>query len=81
MILRASEEHNIELKSSYIIGDKVSDIETGINANIKSVLLNINDTDDEISILHNHGKKPNFVAANFLEACDFIIKDFTGGNS
>lgn len=81
MILKAAEEHQIDLKRSYIVGDKVSDIGAGINANIKTVLLNMSGTDDEISILHNQGKKPNFVAANFSEACDFIINDFSGGNS
>ena len=81
MILKAAGEHNIDLKSSYMIGDKVSDIEAGINADIKTIMLNTGCVDDEISILHNQGKKPNFVAANFSEACDFIIHDFSGGNS
>jgi histidinol phosphatase-like enzyme len=81
MILKAAEEHKVDLKKSYIVGDRASDIEAGWNANIKTILLATSNKDDEISILHNLGKKPNFVAANFYEACDFIIKDFSGGNS
>jgi D,D-heptose 1,7-bisphosphate phosphatase len=80
MILKAAEEHNIDLKKSYMIGDKTSDVDAGINANIKTVFINAGNTADEISILYNLGKKPNFVAANFNIACDFIIKDFSGGN-
>ncbi len=81
MILKAAKEHNIDLNKSYMIGDKVSDVEAGFNANIKTVFLNAGGKLDEISILHNQGKKPNFVAANFNKACDLIIKDFSGGNS
>jgi len=81
MILKAASEHKIDLLKSYMIGDKVSDIEAGINAEVKTIFLNAGNIDDEISILHNQGKKPNFVAANFSEACDYIIHDFLGGNS
>lgn len=81
MILKAASEHKIDLLKSYMIGDKVSDIEAGINAEVKTIFLNAGNIDDEISILHNQGKKPNFVAANFNEACDYIIHDFLGGNS
>jgi len=35
---------------------------------------------EEISTLHSRGKKPNFIAANFKDACEYIIKDLSGGN-
>lgn len=80
MIVQAAEEHKISLSGSYMIGDKASDVESGLNAGVKSILLRGPSFDKEISTLHNLGKKPNFVAANFKDACDFIIKDFSGGN-
>ncbi|MFA5804240.1 MAG: HAD family hydrolase [Melioribacteraceae bacterium] len=79
MIVQAAEEHEIDLSKSYMIGDKASDIESGINAGVKTILLNNETTHNEISILHNLGKKPNFTAANFNEVCDIIISDFSGG--
>ena len=79
MIVQAAAEHEIDLSKSYMIGDKASDVECGINAGVKTVLINSEDNRNEISILHNLGKKPNFTAANFKEVCDFIIKDFSGG--
>jgi len=79
MIVQAAEEHEIDISKSYMIGDKASDIECGINAGVKTVLINSEDNRNEISILHNLGKKPNFTAANFKEVCDFIINDFSGG--
>ena len=81
MILKAAEELKLNLDKSYMIGDKVSDVEAGVNAEIKTVFITAGAAKDEISILHNLEKKPNFVAANFKEACDFIIKDFSGGNT
>ena len=81
MIFKASEEHKLDLNKSYMIGDKASDIEAGYNANIKTILILGSQSDDEISILHNQAKKPNFVTSNFTDACDFIIKDLSGGNT
>ncbi len=81
MIFKAAEEHSIDLSKSYMVGDRASDIEAGFNAKLKSVLLTNNNANDEISILQNLEKNPNFVAVNFNQACDFIINDYTGGNS
>ena len=81
MILKAADELKIDLANSYMVGDKMSDVEAGINAGTKTVYLTHELSNDEISILHNLGKKPNFVAANFHDACDFILKDFSGGNT
>lgn len=74
MILQAAEEHNIDLSNSFMIGDRESDVEAGINANVKTILLKTTLTDEEISNLINEGKKPNFVANNFLEISNYIIK-------
>jgi len=39
MILEAQQKYNIDLKNSYMVGDTLNDIETGINANCKTVLV------------------------------------------
>jgi D,D-heptose 1,7-bisphosphate phosphatase len=80
MILKAASDLSIDTNRSYMVGDRASDVECGLNAGVKSILLNSDITELEISALHNKNKKPNFVAANFIEACDFIIKDFGGSN-
>lgn len=80
MIVQAAKEFQVDLSQSYMIGDKASDVECGINAGVKTILLENDEVEKEISTLHNLGKKPNFTAANFKEACDFIIKDLSGGD-
>jgi D,D-heptose 1,7-bisphosphate phosphatase len=39
MILKAQEEFNIDLEQSFIVGDTLNDVQTGINAKCKSVLV------------------------------------------
>jgi D,D-heptose 1,7-bisphosphate phosphatase len=79
MIVQAAAEYKIDLSCSYMLGDKASDVESGLSAKVKTILLSGENLEKEISTLHNQGKKPNFVAANFKEACDYIIKDLSGG--
>ncbi len=80
MILQASENFRIDLSKSYMVGDSYSDVEAGINAGIKTVLLKTGKGAESISILQNQNKFPSFVAENILDACNFIIKDSYGEN-
>jgi D-glycero-D-manno-heptose 1,7-bisphosphate phosphatase len=80
MIYVAVKEHDIDLSGSFIVGDRHSDIECGINAGIKTILMKSDWYEETISSLHQQGKKPNFLAANFTEAYEFIVK-VSGGNN
>ncbi|MCX7876156.1 MAG: HAD family hydrolase [Melioribacteraceae bacterium] len=80
MILKASKELNINLNKSYMIGDRSSDIEAGFNAGVKSILLSSEIIDKELEQLKKKNIFPSYIANNFLEACEFIIKDFGGNN-
>jgi len=77
MIVQASKELQLDLMKSYMVGDKSSDILCGLNAGVKTVLLDYEGNTEEINILQNQGKKPNFVAANFIEVYNFITSDYT----
>ena len=79
MIITAAEELSIDLTRSYMVGDKASDILSGDNAGIKTVLIQNSQKDEQINILQKEGKRPNFVAKNFSSACNFICNDFLGG--
>ena len=63
-----AEEHRIDLFRSFFIGDKRSDIESGRNAGVKTVL-----------VLTGYGKDTDrsmadFVANNLTEAADLILR-------
>jgi len=70
MILKAAKDYQIDLKQSYMIGDKDIDVECGQNAGTKS-----------IRILSNYelssSLKPDYFAKDLKEAVEWIIKDST----
>lgn len=78
MLLDAAADHDVDLSASFMVGDKGIDVECGINAGVKTILLKHTMSETEINSLLSRGKTPNFVAENFLEACDFIIKELSG---
>jgi D,D-heptose 1,7-bisphosphate phosphatase len=76
MIFKAAKDWNINLDNSYMVGDASSDFECGTNAGIKTVLIKTTLSDEEISHLNYQGKIPTFIAENFSDACNFILKDY-----
>jgi D,D-heptose 1,7-bisphosphate phosphatase len=80
MIFDAAKDWNINLARSYLVGDSSTDIECGTNAGIKTVLIKTTFSDEEISRLNKNGNIPTFIAENFSGACNFILKDYNGGN-
>lgn len=70
MILKGMKDHDIDPKNAVMIGDKISDIEAGHNAGIKSILVR---TGEGKSALQEYKanpkkKKPEFIAEDFFDA-------------
>ena len=65
MIIDASNKYNVDLNQSYMIGDTLKDIETGINAHCKTVLLLTGYGKEEVKKIANI--KPDFIFKNLLE--------------
>ncbi|OGQ17924.1 MAG: hypothetical protein A3B70_02045 [Deltaproteobacteria bacterium RIFCSPHIGHO2_02_FULL_40_11] len=72
MFEQAAREHQIDLKQSYMIGDKEFDILAGKNAGLKTVLVL---TGGGENTLKYFSKKiqPDFIAPNILEAVKWIL--------
>lgn len=71
MIVKASCDFNIDLRNSFMIGDKISDVVAGNLAGLKTVLF------DYKKKLVNYSMKntleyPNFIAYNFKEVTEYI---------
>ena len=65
MLLKAQEEHQIDLKNSYMIGDTLNDIKTGINVGCKTALVLTGYGQQEKK---NIGEiKPDIISKNLLE--------------
>jgi len=80
MLLKAAEELDIDLTRSFMVGDRAGDIEAGLNAGVKSILLQSEIAEEEIRNLESKNLSPLFIAKNFLDACEFIIKEVGGIN-
>lgn len=82
MLTQAAEDHGIDLKHSYLIGDKLSDIECGQRAGMSSILvLTGYGKDEEKKITEGSPVKPNYIAKNLYEAAQWIIEDYGSGNT
>lgn len=82
LILQALEKYPIDLEKSYLIGDKIIDIETAQNIGIKGILVLTGYGKGELKyVAPKKGIFPYFVAKNLKEAAQFIIKDFQKGEN
>jgi D,D-heptose 1,7-bisphosphate phosphatase len=79
MLLQAAHDLNIELRSSYMIGDTYRDMETAKKVGVKGILVNtgygcevLQDVSPDEATAEN---KPDFVAEDILEAVKWIMKD------
>jgi D,D-heptose 1,7-bisphosphate phosphatase len=79
MLLQAAHDLDIELGSSYMVGDRYRDVETAKKVGVKGILVKtgygrevLQDVDPEVATA---GNKPDFVAEDILEAVKWIMKD------
>ena len=67
-------EYNVDIKSSWMIGDHPSDIQFGINGGCKTIFLTTGHGDKHLHELESFGIKPTLICDNFLEATKEILK-------
>ena len=72
LIEMAKGDLNLDIKKSYVVGDKVSDIELAMNAGAKAILVLTGRGTDERNRLI---RQPHYIASNLKEAVEWIIKD------
>jgi len=71
MLLRASEEHDIDLAKSWMIGDILDDIEAGRNAGCRTILI---DNGNETEWVLQPQRSPHFMVDDLKEAAAIILK-------
>ncbi len=69
MILKAAAEHHIDLKKSYMIGDRAGDILAGQNAGLKTILVCTGYGPKRLE----QEVKPDFIFADLKEFVDFLL--------
>ncbi len=77
LLLKAAEINNIDLSQSFFVGDRLSDIECGINAGCRTVLLThlkssrFNSADPEDALARD---KAHYIAENLVQAARWILE-------
>ena len=66
LLLQAAREHNLDLKSSWMIGDKAKDIEAGQRAGCQTILVGEAD--------QSFDEPTTLITANLKEATDLILE-------
>jgi len=81
MALQAAADLNIDLKNSYMVGDKVEDILFGLNIQAKSILVLTGFGRESLPKLKKKGITPAYVAKNLSDAVNWILKMEKVGSS
>ncbi|MGY3211402.1 D-glycero-alpha-D-manno-heptose-1,7-bisphosphate 7-phosphatase [Mucilaginibacter sp. HD30] len=71
MILKAAQEHNIDLNSSWMVGDILNDVEAGNRAGCKSILI---DNGNETEWIGDDFRTPTMTCKSINEAADYILQ-------
>ena len=69
MIVKAVDKYNIDLSKSWFVGDTTGDIQTGINAGLKTVLVKTGEAGKD----GKYPVKADFEAENLADAVDIIL--------
>ena len=73
MFERAVQEHKVNLKKSFVIGDREFDIHAGKAAGCKTILVLTGAGQQTLESLKNSPEQPDFVAPHILDAVRWII--------
>ncbi len=70
MLIKAGKELNVDLRQSFIVGDKLSDIETGERVGCKTILVKTGYGAEELK--HSH-VDCNYIADNLYDAVEHVL--------
>lgn len=74
MLLQAATEHAIDLGQSYMIGDKLADIEAGVTAGCQVIMVRTGYGEQEsLRLTHEHGAV--YLSDDLLNASRYILRD------
>ena len=72
MLTKAQNEFNIDLKKSFVIGDRAIDIQTGNNAGATSILVLTGYGKEEQRLLRQHDARADYIAENLYDAVQYV---------
>lgn len=73
MLVAAAWDHDLDLRHSFILSDKVSDIHLAHNAGLRGVLIQVNSGKKVLDNKYQHHAKPDYVADSLLAGVAWIL--------
>ncbi|MFB8787636.1 MAG: HAD family hydrolase [Potamolinea sp.] len=73
MLVAAAWEHDLDLKSSFMVGDKATDIDMAHNAGCVGILVQTGYGDRVLGGEYQHHTRPDYIAADLPEAVGKIL--------
>lgn len=74
MLVAAAWEHDLDLKQSFMVGDKATDVDMAHNAGLKGILVTTGYGGKVLKGDYQHRTKPEYVAKDLTEAVTWIAK-------
>lgn len=81
MLLRAAQEHNIDLLHSFLVGDSLADIKAGNAVGSETILVRTGYGKKSQQLLREQDIPVSFIAETIVEAVDFILEKHGALNS
>ncbi|MBI5022469.1 MAG: HAD family hydrolase [Ignavibacteriales bacterium] len=72
MLHQAAKDHNVDLLKSFVVGDKMIDIQTGNNCGARTILVLTGYGNEELKICRLNNIHIDFIANDLIEAMNFI---------
>jgi D-glycero-D-manno-heptose 1,7-bisphosphate phosphatase len=75
LFLNAKNDFDIDLKNSFMLGDKATDVEAGHNAGCKSILLKTGYGEQVLSGTYQSVPDADYIADDIVDAAEWILKN------
>jgi histidinol phosphatase-like enzyme len=76
MLQRAAREHGLDLRRSFLIGDRYGDVEAAHNVGARGILVRTGYGETEVAAgMTNWPAAPDLIAADLSAAVDWILKE------
>lgn len=73
MLVAAAWEHDLDLKKSFMVGDKATDIDLAHNAGAKGILVQTGYGSSVMTGDYQHATQPDYIATDLLAAMEWIL--------
>ena len=74
MLRRAAEEFDVDLAQSFVVGDRMIDVQTGNNAGATSILVLTGYGKEELALCRQNNVPITYVANDLLDAIEFVSR-------